>query len=87
MGAAFLPLKISLSNFLPALQRLLQQAPATVHQHVERVEEQGLSLRAVMLQEIERDPPAFIQGDDLAVEKRIPVGAVRRHGLCAGIDL
>src|SRR5262249_27034297 len=51
----------------PALQRLLHEAPATVGQHVEHVKEQRLRLGAVMLQEIEGDPPAFIQGDNLTV--------------------
>ena len=69
MGAALIPLKISLESFPPALQRLLHEAPATVGQHVEHVEEQRLRFRAVMLQEIERDPPVCIQGDDLAVNK------------------
>jgi hypothetical protein len=52
------------------LQRLFQQAPAAVYQHVECVEEQRLRFGAVMLEQIEGDPPAFIASDDFAVYKR-----------------
>jgi hypothetical protein len=42
------------------------------YQHVERIEEQRLRFGAVVLQKIERDPPAFIQGDDLDSPRKLP---------------
>jgi hypothetical protein len=39
------------------------------YQHNKHIEEQRLRFRAVVLQEIERDPSVLIQGDDFAVNQ------------------
>jgi hypothetical protein len=70
MGAAFLPSKVLLRASRLAERGSFNMA-ATVYQHVEYVEEQRLGFGAVMLQEIERDAPALIQGHNLAIYKRI----------------
>jgi len=41
------------------------------YDHVECIKQQCLSIRAVMLEKVERDSPAFVDGRNLAVEQRI----------------
>jgi hypothetical protein len=49
------------------LPKRLENDSATVHQARRTRREQCLRFGPVMLQKVKRDPPVFIQGDDLAV--------------------
>jgi hypothetical protein len=51
------------------LQRHFEQVSATVSEHVKRIEKERLGSGAMVLEEVERDPPVPIYCNDLSIDK------------------
>jgi hypothetical protein len=49
----------------------MTKTSTSMDDYVERIEQDGLRLRAMMLQHVKRDTPVLIQGDNLAIEESV----------------